>query len=260
MQNVYIHPDDKLPQRIKQCLDAFVRNTSADSNAKCHTVKVIGQLENHISNDNHNLHKVVASQNVQRSLLEPSSSVRDRTEMLRCFLCVLIDAGILSVRRVTRAEQGRLALQARCDAALRCLGAASRFTETINTATLTYFCFLVFLLNLPGAFFTLCSQLVSCMGVCPVLCIVRGFEGEVGKAIVLIVLFYIIGSLAVLDIVPNVELTITITRLFILPTLYILGWMIIAYKLLTTKYNCKYGIWSLPRMLWNTDFRIPNCF
>jgi len=262
MQNVNIHPCDKLPQNIKQCLDVFVWNTSTDSNAKCHTVRVIGRLENPISNDNHNVHIVVASQNVQRSLLQPCSSVHDRTEVLRCVVFVLIDAGILSVKRFTRAEQARQALQARRDVAFRCLGAASRLTDTIKTATLTHFCLamLVFLLNLPGAFLTLCLQLVPCVACFSVLCIGRGFEEEVVKAIILIVLFYVIGSLAVVSIVPNVELQITITCLFILPTLYILGWMIIANKLLTTKYNCKYGIWSLPRKLWSTEFRIPNCF
>ena len=71
---------------------------------------------------------------------EMAELLRLRTEVLRCVVFVLIDAGILSVRRFIRAEQARLALQARRDAALRCLGAASRFTETINTATLTSVC------------------------------------------------------------------------------------------------------------------------
>jgi len=89
MQNVSTHPDEILPQRLRQCLDAFVQNQGTDGDTKYHTVKVIGQAGNDTGYERDYLHVVIASNSIQHRMFSPCSSVHARTEVLRCVLFVL---------------------------------------------------------------------------------------------------------------------------------------------------------------------------
>ena len=248
MENINTHPDEMLTHKLKQCLDKFIRTRNEGVNAKSHTVKVIGQPEGSTIYGQEHLHIVIVSQFIQRSEFEPCTSVHYRSEVLRCVLFVLIDAGIIPVRRFTRVEQARHTTS-------RCFGVLK--TMKLPHISLAV---LVFLMNIPAAVMSLAIQFIPMFGFMFILSHGKEHEISTCKSICFLIIFYLIGSLTAAGIIPNVSLHVTMTCLFMMPTMYIIGWMIVANYVCTSKYSCEYGIWSLPSRFWCTSLRLPRKF
>ena len=246
MENINTHPDEMLTHKLKQCLDKFIMTRNVGVSAKSQTVKVIGRPEESTTYGQEHLHIVIVSQFIQRSEFKPCTSVHYRAEVLRCVLFVLIDAGIIPVRRFTRVEQAM-------HTTTRCVGVLKKLPH-ISLAVL------VFLMNLPAAIMSLAIQFIPVLGVMFMLCYGKEHETSTCKSIGILIIFYVIGSLTATGIVPNVSLHVTITCLFMMPTVYIIGWMIVANYVFTSKYSCEYGIWSLPSRFWCTSLRLPRKF
>jgi len=85
LETVHTHEDDPLPRRLTQCLDAFVDpdKTKARS-TKCQTVKVVGDAGEENPLEQENMHVLIVSLGVDRSVYDHCNSVHTRAELLRC--------------------------------------------------------------------------------------------------------------------------------------------------------------------------------
>ena len=99
---VHTHEDDQLPYKLTQCLDAFVDPTNTRFSKNCQSVKLVGGAYASGQEREENVHVVLTSLRVDLEDFTSCNSVHSRTEVLRCVLFILIDSGILPLRRFSR--------------------------------------------------------------------------------------------------------------------------------------------------------------
>jgi len=104
LENVHTHEDDQLPYKLTQCLDAFVDPTNTRSSKKCQSVKLVGGDYASGQAEEENVHVVLTSLRVELEDCPSCNSVHSRTEVLRCVLFILIDSGIVPLRRFSRQQ------------------------------------------------------------------------------------------------------------------------------------------------------------
>jgi len=82
----------------------------------------------------------------------------------------------------------------------------------------------------------------------------------IGVDVLFLAPFFIVGSLALADIIYiDLSTTLIIICFFVLPIAYFVGWVTIVHYLVNRRLDCENGIWSLPGHLWNTDYKLPDC-
>jgi len=259
LETVHTNEDDPLLRRLTQCLDAFVDPDKTRDNKNCQTVKVVGGAGEENSQERENMHVVVASLEIDRSVYDHCNSLHTRADVLRCVLFILIDSGIVPCRRLSRTDLVRQ----KCKTLHDC---TSHVVNKVKDTDPLMFLLssLVFVMNLPAALLVFCYAFVPIVGVI--------FSSHLGikpnnvyfmivADVFFLVPFVIIGSLALTDII-NIHFSTTwiIVCLFILPFAYIVGWVMIVHYVVHSKIDCKYGIWSLPGYLWKTDYKLPVCW
>jgi len=258
LETVHTHEDEPLPRRLTQCLDAFVDPEMTRDSTKCQTVKVVGATGEENPEARENMHVVIASLGVDRSVYDHCNSVHTRADVLRCVLFILIDSGIAPCRRLSRKE---LVWQ-------NCKSLHDFSSHVVNKVRdidplMFLLSSLVFVMNLPAALLVLCYAFVPFFGL-----IISLHLGIKPKNIYFMIVadvfflapFVIIGLFALTDII-NIHLSTTwiIVCFFILPLAYIVGWVTIVHYVVSNKIDCEYGIWSLPGYLWSTDYKLPVC-
>jgi len=147
-----------------------------------------------------------------------------RAEVLRCILFILIDAGIVPVRRYTRKMETRHAL---------------------------LLSIIVFVLNLPAAFLVLCYLLFPPVGYLATMYCkkdVVDLRFILAFHVCALLPFVILGSIAFSE--DNV---FQLSNIWITFLFFILPLMTITHIYCYKNLNCKYGIWSLPGSLWSFE-------
>ena len=261
LENVNTHEDDPLPRRLTQCLDAFVDPDKTIASSKCQTVKVVGGAGEENPQERENMHVVIASLGVDRSIYDQCNSVHTRADVLRCVLFILVDSGIVPLRRFSRTEL----LRQTCKSLHAC--ASLVVTKIRNTGPVMFLLFfLVFVMNLPGTLLVFCYVFVPFGSMFVVLYLELIYNTRIDVCCViftnvfLLVPFVIVGSLAFADIIYiDLSSTLIIICFFVLPVAYIVGWLTIVHCLVNKRLDCKYGVWSLPGQLWSTDYKLPDC-
>jgi len=157
LANENMHKDDTLPQKLNQCLEAFVGFQESCRSTKTQTVKLMGGDASGPRKEIDSLHIVLASVIHDRSDLSSCNSVHMRAERLRCVLFILIDAGIVPLKRFTRQE-----IMSQTCQSLR--ASASQFVTRIRDTDplMILLSALVFCLNSPLFWSMLTSLLVHC--------------------------------------------------------------------------------------------------
>ena len=258
LETVHTHDNDQLPRRLTQCLDAFVDPDQTNASSTCQTVKVIGGAGDEKPQTRENMHVVIASLGVDQSVYDHCNSVHTRAGVLRCVLFILIDTGIVPLRRFS----GKELVREKCKALHAC--ASHVVTKIRNTGPVMFLLsLLVFVMNLPGSPLVFCYAFIPFVGVC-FLPLLFTTCGDVWYMIVADVFFlapfFIVGSLAFADIIYiDLSTALIIICFFVLPVAYIVGWLTIVHYLVNTRLDCEYGLWSLPGHLWSTDYTLPDC-
>jgi len=261
LETVHTHEDDQLPRRLTQCLDAFVDPDQTNASSTCQTVKVVGGAGDENPQERENMHVVIASLGVDRSIYDQCNSVHTRADVLRCVLFILVDSGIVPFRRFSRKEL----LRQTCKSLHAC--ASHVVTKIRNTGPVMFLLsFLVFVMNLPGTLLVFCYAISPIGSVFAVSYLVITNNTRIDVCFVIfadvffLVPFVIVGSLAFADIIHiDLSTTLIIICFFVLPVAYILGWFTIVSYLVKKRLDCEYGIWSLPSHLWSTDYKLPDC-
>ena len=258
LETVHTHEDDPLPRRLTQCLDAFVDHEKTRVSSKCQTVKVVGGAGEENPQTRENMHVVIASLGVDQSVYDQCNSVHTRADVLRCVLFLLIDSGIVSLRRFSGKELVSQEFKSLHDCTFHVV------TKIRDTDSLMFvLSLLVFVMNLPAVLLVFCYSCVPVVGFIPSSHL--GIKAEnicfmIFADIFFLVPFVIIGSLALTDIINiHFSTTLIIVCFFILPLAYIVGWVTIVHHVVNNKIDCEYGIWSLPGHLWSTDYKMPDC-
>ena len=258
LETVHTHEDDQLPRRLTQCLDTFVDHDKAKACSKCQTVKVVGGAGEENPQKRENMHVVITSLGVDQSVYDHCNSVHTRADVLRCVLFILIDSGIVPLRRFS----GKELVRQKCKALHQY--ASHVETKIRDTDPLMFLLsLLVFVMNLPAALLVLCYAFVPLFGFIGSLhlCIKpNNIYFMIAADVFFLPPFVIIGSLALTDLI-NIHLSTTsiIICFFLLPLAYFVGWVTIVHYVVNKKLDCEYGIWSLPGYLWSTDYKLPEC-
>ena len=249
LQTLNMHSDDQMPQRMTKCLDAFVNPNKSRTNKQCQTVKLIGNISGDANNKEHGaLHLVLAYHRLEPSESHSCNSVHSRNQVLRCILFILIDAGIVPVRRFTRRELGRQMFHSSQTAARNCV-------KQIPDNAL--FCFLlstlVFLLNIPAAITIFLGGFIGPLSYFHLVddpeC--SGFFSAFVTSMFLVTPYSTVGAIVFLNIFKD-RVDIIIVCVIALPLLYFLGWVTIVHFFLKRKFDCSRGIWSLQEKIWSS--------
>ena len=239
LENVRSHEDDQLPRRLTQCLDAFVDPDKTNASTKCQTVKVVGGYGEENPQTQENLHVVLASFRVDRSLYDRCNSVHTRAEVLRCVLFILIDSGIVPLRRFSRTDLVRQKRQL--------MFLISSF---------------VFVMNIPAALLVFCYAFVPIVGF--IISLHPVFKADILCFMIIFYLFFFLVPFAISGTIVLAGINICLSNtsilfcFFILPFAYFVGWVTVMHHIVKKQLDCKYGIWSLPGYLWSTEYVLPN--
>jgi len=259
LETLRTHEDDQLPRRLTQCFDAFIDPDRTRANAKCQTVKVFGGAGEESPQEQENMHIVLASFGVDMAVYDNCNSVHSRAEVLRCVLFVLIDAGVVKIKRFTRTETARQFLRNK-------RLAVGHLKETLTPTKLIRFflAVLYFIINLPAAVMLFCVSFIPVFGVILVRAYVydakKNFHKTLGLNLGLLCAFHMTAFVIILVYfvtIPNVPV-LEICLYYAITTIYVIGWMICINYYCFGFYNCKYGIWSLPSKQWSTTVRLPK--
>jgi len=235
LKSVNMHEEDNLQKRLVQSLNSFVRAERTHSSKQVQTVKLIGGNGDCKRNREVALHIVLATCDIDRSEFTSRDSVHTRAEVLRCVLFILIDAGIVPVRRTTI----RLT------------------TLKLPRVFMCLLSILVFILNLPAAMFVLSYIFTPLLGCIAFLYFTNDkmdLRVIVAFDVMALAPFIIVGSLSLTEhIILPLSNIWTIVLFFLLPLIYIVGWMTIFHIYCYKKLNCKYGIRSLSGSLWSFE-------
>jgi len=260
LETVHSHEDDQLPRRLTQCFNAFVDPEMTRANTKCQTVKVVGGAGEENPQKRENMHVVIASLGVDRSVYDQCNSVHTRADVLRCVLFILVDSGIVPSRRFSRKKL----LRQTCQSPHAC--ASHVVTKIRNTGPVMFLLSsLVFVVNLPAAL------LVFCYAFVPLVPFFGCFMSAhlavepdnpwliIATDVFFLAPFVVVGSLGLTDIINiNLATTSIIFCFFLLHFTYFTGWVTICHYYLNKTLDCEYGVWSLPEYLWSTDYKLPN--